>query len=175
MSRRLSGLALTGVALLAFVVGGTAEAGKLITGRQILDGSVGGRDLRDNSVTGADIADGSIGPSLYDGVSIGPQGPAGETGPTGPEGYPGLPGVRGVDVQVSRDWLVRAGATAQIKISCPYETAAVQGGAEIDAFLSDARMTFSAPRNDMGSWDVHVRNGGSAATTVRGYVVCIAQ
>ena len=46
---------------------------------------------------------------------------------------------------------------------------------EVDAYVSDARLTFSAPRDDMTGWIVHLRNGGNGATTARGHVVCIAK
>jgi hypothetical protein len=175
MSRRLSGLALVGVTILAFGVGGAAEAGGLFSGRHVKDGSVTGRDLRDNALTGRDVRNASLDPDLYDGVTVGPAGPVGETGPVGPVGGPGQAGLRGVQVAETRNHLVPAGDTVRLQADCPYNTLAVQGGVEVDAFVSDARMTVSAPLDDMDAWLIHLRNGGSAATTVRAYVVCIAE
>ena len=95
------------------VVGGSAGAvaGKLITSKNIKDGTIQTRDLRDDSVDASKLAPGAVswGKSLDaatkaqiedllgEGVP-GPQGaagPKGDTGPQGPEGAPGSRGSRG--------------------------------------------------------------------------------
>jgi hypothetical protein len=163
------------VVVLASGVTGAAEAGRLVTGKQVADGTLLGLDLRDNALTGRDVADGSLSPRLYDGLAVGPPGPRGVAGPAGGPGLHGLPGVHGVQIGRSPNVVVSAGDTATLRPDCPYETAAVAGGVEVDAFVSDARMTVSAPEDDMSGWVVYLRNGASAPTSVRAYVVCIAK
>lgn len=91
----------------ALVVGGSAGAvaGRLITSKNIKDGTIQTRDLSDNSVDASKLAPGAVswGKSL-DGatkaqiealVGEGVPGPKGDTGPQGPAGAPGASGSRG--------------------------------------------------------------------------------
>ena len=64
---------------------------KLITGKQVKDGSLTGRDVRDESLTGIDIRNGSL---IASDFAIG-QLPAGKTGPQGETGPAGAKGERG--------------------------------------------------------------------------------
>jgi hypothetical protein len=67
-------------------VGGSADASKrLITGRDIRNGSITGLDVKKKSITAAHIRGQLRGPP----GPTGPQGPAGTQGSTGPQGPPG--------------------------------------------------------------------------------------
>jgi len=102
------------LAVVFAVVAGTAAAGpaakKLLTGKDIKDGSIGIVDLSSSTrvgLKGAKGANGSTGPKGDTGPAgatgpagpagptgaTGPQGPAGAKGDTGPQGAPGLIGV----------------------------------------------------------------------------------
>jgi hypothetical protein len=90
-------------ALALFVaLGGTsvaASAAKLITGKDIRNGSVTGADIKNRSITAVDIKKGSITPDLLantaDSRSAGTAGATGATGPAGPAGPQGPRGERG--------------------------------------------------------------------------------
>ncbi|HWT95507.1 MAG TPA: hypothetical protein VN238_21095 [Solirubrobacteraceae bacterium] len=86
----------------ALLTAGSATAAKLITGKQIANGSITAADIKKNSLkadrlapslrksmtAGKAGADGKVGPA-------GPQGPAGPKGDTGAQGEPGPKGDRG--------------------------------------------------------------------------------
>lgn len=80
-------LVLIGIALGALAVGGSATAARLLTGKDIRNGSLTGADVRDGSLTARDLRPGSL-PS-------GSRGPAGPAGPAGLQGAPGTPGAAG--------------------------------------------------------------------------------
>lgn len=71
-----------------FALGGSAVAAKLITGKQIKNGSVAGVDIKNGSLTGGDIKNGSVKQAdIAPGVlTSGPSGATGATGATGPTG-----------------------------------------------------------------------------------------
>src|SRR3954469_12566968 len=95
------------LAVVFAVVAGTAAAGpaakKLLTGKDIKDGSIGIVDLSSSTRVGLKGARGPAGPQGDNGVSgakgdtgaAGPAGPTGATGPTGLTGPQGLQGVQG--------------------------------------------------------------------------------
>lgn len=92
----------------ALVVGGSAGAvaGKLITSKNIKDGTIQTQDLADDSVNAGKLAPGSVswGKSLDAAtrariealLEAGTPGPQGEKGPKGDPGAPGASGARGV-------------------------------------------------------------------------------
>jgi hypothetical protein len=83
----------------------TAAGKRLITGKQIKNGSVKGVDVRDGSIRSADVRDGSLLASDFKAGQLpapgsgsgqpGPQGPEGAVGPRGPAGPEGERGLRG--------------------------------------------------------------------------------
>lgn len=81
--------------ILTIVMGGSAAAVTLITGKQIKDGSLRGRDVGNGSLTGADVADRSLSPADFTGSLQGPPGSQGPVGPVGPRGEPGGKGAAG--------------------------------------------------------------------------------
>lgn len=94
------------VAALALVVsaGAGATAAKLITGKQIKDGTIMSSDIKNRTVKVKDISTkakaklkGASGPAGPRGAT-GATGPAGPAGSTGLPGLPGLPGLTGFEV-----------------------------------------------------------------------------
>jgi hypothetical protein len=78
---------------------GSKIASNTITGSNIKDGTVGGSDITDGSISGADIANATISAAKLKGVGgiPGPQGNTGPQGPAGPRGPQGDPGDTGAD------------------------------------------------------------------------------
>jgi hypothetical protein len=89
------------VAIAAVVLAsvGSATAARLITGKQIKDGSITSRDVKNGSLTKADFKSGQLG--------VGPQGPQGQPGGPGPEGAPGDDGDDGTDGEDGEDGFAR--------------------------------------------------------------------
>ncbi|MFY9265279.1 MAG: hypothetical protein WAO61_07615 [Solirubrobacterales bacterium] len=84
---RNSGLVLVVAFALLSVAGGTAVAGKLITGKSVKNSSLTGADVRNSSLTGADVKNNTVGPSdLNAAAKAALQGPTGATGATGSHG-----------------------------------------------------------------------------------------
>lgn len=112
--------AIAGALAVTLVVAGTsgAVAGKLITSRDIKDGTIKPRDLRDNSVTNQKIAPGAVDweKSLSAATKAqiesmaGEQGAPGEQGPPGPAGPAGSRGQAGDGALVSTDFYGLDGA-----------------------------------------------------------------
>jgi hypothetical protein len=84
-------------AIVVVLLGGTATAAHLISGKQIKNGSITGVDVKNKSLTAADFR-GSVvgvqGPTGAQGAT-GSQGATGARGPTGPKGATGDPGTAG--------------------------------------------------------------------------------
>jgi hypothetical protein len=95
--RSVASPALIAVAVVALVaaLGGTAVAAKLISGKDVRNGSLTGVDLKNGSVTGADIKDKSLTAKDFKGSIQGAQGPAGPAGPAGVAGPAGPAGPQG--------------------------------------------------------------------------------
>ncbi len=102
MSHRPSpALLLSGIALFVSLGGdslaqnGLAAATKLISGKQVKNGSLTGKDIKNGSLLAADFKKGSLpaGPTGPTGAA----GPAGEQGPMGPAGSRGVAGETGAD------------------------------------------------------------------------------
>ncbi|MDP1849259.1 MAG: collagen-like protein [Solirubrobacteraceae bacterium] len=79
------------------VLGGSAYAGTLLTGRDVRNESLTGADVRNNSIRSADVRDGTLtaGDFAFGTLRVGPQGSRGDRGPKGDPGAPGQPGQRG--------------------------------------------------------------------------------
>lgn len=94
MSRTAHIAALVAVALAS--AGTTATAAKLVTGKDVRNGSLTGADVKDRSLGGADLKRGGIpADRLTAGARKsleGQAGPAGATGPQGPQGPQGAKG-----------------------------------------------------------------------------------
>ena len=102
---------------LVIAAGGAATAAKLITGKDIKNGSITSADMKNGTIKGKDIKPGTISEKQLSGKVIdrlnsggtqgpqgpkgdpGPQGPKGDTGPQGPKGDPGTPAPGGFIVK----------------------------------------------------------------------------
>ncbi len=79
------------------VLGGSAYAGTLLTGRDVRNESLTGADVRNGTIRSADVRDGTLtaGDFAFGTLRAGPQGPKGDRGAKGDPGVPGAPGQRG--------------------------------------------------------------------------------
>ncbi|MCB0880129.1 MAG: hypothetical protein KDC46_14245 [Thermoleophilia bacterium] len=92
----------TAIVVLAVVVAPPAFSSidRMVTGRDIRNGSVTGLDVRNDSLTGRDLRDGSVGvrdlaPGLRERAVDGARGPQGSAGERGAHGATGAAGERG--------------------------------------------------------------------------------
>lgn len=82
------------------VLGGSAYAGVLLTGKDVKDGSLTGADVKNGSIRSADVGDGSLTATDFRAGALpaglrGDKGDPGVKGDPGPKGDPGEPGQRG--------------------------------------------------------------------------------
>ena len=115
------------VALLALAVGaaGAVAASKLITGKQIKDGSIEAQDLSKKARSSLKGAKGDPGP-------VGPKGDVGPAGPTGASGNPGLKGANGSDGASGADGVPGAGlATSLFSVDMTNVTYSMVGGSSV--------------------------------------------
>lgn len=85
---------------LFMLLGGSAYAAALMTGKNVKNESLTGADVRNGSIRGADVGDGSLTAADFrlGALRAGPQGAKGDRGPAGDpgtKGDPGPPGARG--------------------------------------------------------------------------------
>jgi hypothetical protein len=193
MARRLSsGRTATIVAFLAGILiatAGTATAAKLVTGKQIKNGSVSAKDL--SKAVRAQLKQAGLpGPQGVAGPA-GPAGPAGAKGDTGPAGPTGAPGLSGVQVKVIVE-SVANGATGADTVACPQGKVVLGGGVTVaggGAGTSYAqrsapvRVTFNENGDPVGysaatdgqpanGWEFQAVNQSGALREVRGYAIC---
>ena len=141
------------VAALAILAlgGGTASAAKLITGKQIKNGSIGTTDLSGSAK------------SALKGNS-GPQGPQGPQGPAGPSVVGQSTLVRSAEVPFGPDVVKSAIAF------CPAGHRVVSGGG---VSISDEQVAASVPTLSRDGWGVigvdEIDNGGEY---VQAYAIC---
>ena len=140
------------------VGGGSATAAKLITGKQIKNGSIKSADIGDGAVTSGDIRNGSIragdlAPGATSNIAnsvsappgpAGPAGPAGAVGPTGPAGPAGSTGIAEIVTAEATDF--NAGEAVA---NCPRGTRPVSGGG-IDLTPGGAIIASGATLDDNG-------------------------
>jgi hypothetical protein len=138
---------------------GSATAARLITGKQIRDGSVTSGDIRNRSLTGQDIKSRSVEASdlsasalRFGAASSAPvPAPAGPAGPAGPPGAPGAPGPTGIaQIVTVTDTGVAGGAV----VLCPPTMKPVSGGG-VDRTPNGAMWASAAFRDgDQFGWAV---------------------
>ncbi len=82
-------------AALFVALGGPAEASRLISGKDIANGTITGLDIKNGSIAAKDLKPGVIGDLGGGAGEPGEEGPKGDTGPQGPKGDTGLQGPKG--------------------------------------------------------------------------------
>jgi hypothetical protein len=150
------------LAVVCFLMAGSAVAGGLITSSQIKDGTITGKDVKDRSLSVKDFQ-GSIG-------SPGAIGPVGPVGPKGDAGSPGSPGA-GVDIeQVTKSTATNSEATKELSVQCP-NGPVLSGGYVISVNNKEIR----AVRNyAVASNEWLVRAVNDAGETVSWHVTVVA-
>jgi hypothetical protein len=96
---RLSYANVTATLALVLAVGGTSAVGaqSLLTGRNVMDGSLSGADVRNHSLSGADMRAGSLGSNTFSAAArLNLRGAKGDPGAAGAKGEPGAAGEQGV-------------------------------------------------------------------------------
>jgi hypothetical protein len=178
--------------LIAFVAGlvlacaGTATAAKLITGKQIKDGTITSKDL--SKAVQAQLAKaGAAGPAGAAGAQgePGAKGAAGEPGPAGPAG------LSGVEVKTMIQ-AVTSGGTGAGTVACPPGKVVLSGGVTVAGggagtsyvqrsaptkvgFDKDGKpVVFSYPVDGQpaNGWEFQAVNQSGAARQLVGYAVC---
>lgn len=153
---------LVAVIALLLTVGGTAVAARLITGKDVKNGSLTGKDVKNKSLTPKDFR-GSV------------QGPAGPAGAQGPAGLVALQYIEGPTTTV----LAGAGVTASVL--CPVGTSVVSGGGQPFTVGPDVILDSSFPidgpdadtvRDD--GWAVNYNNPTASNSNFRVNAVCAA-
>jgi hypothetical protein len=130
MRKRLTYANVVSTVCLFVVLGGTATAAsKLLTGKQIKNGSITGVDVKSNSLLSSDVRDGSLLATDFRAGQLpaGPPGPTGSQGPAGPSDvynnglYPGGSGISlapgGWDVRALIQGDNKGGASA-VELTC---------------------------------------------------------
>lgn len=158
---------------------GAATAAKLITGKDIKDGSITAKDLKnqtitnkkikDGTITGAKVKDGSLSPSDFSGSVQGP------TGPQGPQGSPGVSGLESVSQTFPGVFVINSGGQrglSEVKtVSCPAGKTAISGGFDLGTNPSQngqARQvtaSSSQPSADGSGWSVQLFNNSTSFDT----------
>ena len=166
--------ALLAVLVLSIGLGGTAGAVTLITGKQIMDGTVRGRDVGNGSLTGADVADMSLSAADFNGSVQGPSGAPGAQGLQGLPGPEGPAGVSGIAYGQSGPKLIAGSSTGTWQITCPPGHTAIGGGAShVDtAKRGYGRITESYPGATGISWVMTVHNPDPVEIAMSGWVMC---
>lgn len=166
------GIQVTLLAVLVVVValGGSATAGKLITGKQVKNGSITSLDLRDGSVSGLDVADGSLTDADLGELVQGPKGPRGPQGPRGLPGPIGSPGSSGLSYVVQSNSVPKS-STRTWSADCGAGTRAIGGGLS-SSTPSSFWLSASAPEISGASWIVTAKNTRDIAQTAFAWAVC---
>jgi len=134
-------------------LGGTALAGKLITGKQIKDSSVTGKDVKDGSLTAKDIKGSIAGPQ-------GPQGPAGTAAAT--------------NATIRSQTVSFAPGSRTLTVPCNAGETATGGGLSITAggtYLGSYPSPFTGKPT---GWTGSLEAAAGSGTTASVYVVCVS-
>ena len=189
---------LIAAAAITVALGGTAGAALLVSGKQIVDGSVTSRDVKNTSLSGADVRDASLSRADFTGSVQGPAGPVGPTGPGGPTGPQGAAGDRGptgvagpagiagatgavgpqgpagvTGLTYQTNGLTKSGiGLAAWGVPCPDGTRALGGGLAPTQLTSQARVLTSRPAADGLGWSVAIVNSADTPVTYYAWVAC---
>lgn len=169
---RRSAPVLLAAAVFLLALGSTATAAKLITGKQVKNGSITSVDLRDGSVTGQDLTDRSLTRDDLAELVVGPAGPVGDPGARGDEGPRGFPGESRLTYVVTPGVVPTNGRLTWVA-TCPSDTRVVGGGLSSGS-PSRLLMKTSAPETDGTSWVVTAESSFSAPVTAYAWATCVA-
>lgn len=153
------------VVAMAIVGGGMAGAARLITGKQIKDGSITGWDIKNHSLKPVDFKGSVRGLRGREGAEgpRGAQGPQGIQGPQGPAG----PTVVNQLTRVELVGVIAPGAVNHVTASCPAGQGVVSGG----YYANGTGTVFYADSFAARGWAVGYDNVGS---TVQADVTAVA-
>jgi hypothetical protein len=190
MARKVAGGRTT--TIVAFLAGilvataGTATAAKLVTGKQVKNGTITAKDL--SKAVRAQLAKAGVpGPA----GATGPKGDAGPKGEAGPKGQTGAPGLSGVEVKVVSE-PVSNGLTGADSIECPVGKVVLGGGVTVaggpagDSYVQRSApivvgfdaggipTSYSAPVDGQpaNGWEFHAVNESGFQRNVNGYAIC---
>lgn len=189
---RLSYANVVSTLCLFIVLGGSATAAVLITGKQVKDSSLTGVDVRSSSLTGSDLKNNSVGsldikdgdllasdfkPGQLAAGASGAQGPKGETGATGSTGNTGAPGtvgspgVSGYERKVSPTIFMGAETELLGSVTCPVGKSVLGGGVE-GTQNTPGTLTVSAsyPGSSPREWKARVHYTGANGAN-EGFIV----
>lgn len=146
-----------------------AQAGRWVTGAQVVDGSIASKDVKNGSLLSKDIRNGSV---RWKDLAPGAR-RAGPTGPTGPAGPSGTAGVSGWELATSTVPLPTLGGDGTATVLCSAGKKAVGGG--VDGLRSGLALTGSAPTPDGTGWTVDWAEVGLLGTLTGATVhaVCV--
>lgn len=166
-ARRRGAVAFVVVVVLGLMsFAGTSVAGRLVTGRQVKDGSVKAVDLRPNrAVRGADVRDGTLSPTQMAPLAAGPP------GATGSAGAPGLDGLASFEY-LAPDFTALRNTTTPFTATCPAGKVVVGGG--LSSVSQQIQIVDSHPTDDQTGWSVTVRNNAASDQTVFAWAVCVS-
>jgi len=170
---------LVATAILVLGIAATAGAARLLTGKDIKNGSLTGADLRNGSLGAKEFSDSALdqlsvrGPAGPNGPAGG-AGPKGDTGPQGPKGEKGDPGGVGPTVIRSDGITFVASSFASEDAPCAAGEHATGGGFNIGAGVN---VTTSSPDDRDGDgvpdgWFVAGQNQDGFTTSGSVYVIC---
>jgi len=155
---------------------GSATATRLVTGKQIKNGSATGADIRTSSLRGADVRDGSLDvQDLYRERArqlVPPDGDIGPEGPKGPPGDRGVSGLRSISYQRSQAFNLAPGSKIDQFVPCPPDRLALSGGSSFYGNDLGPLILQSAPSSDRLSWHVKVENNTFTSVSVFLWAVC---
>jgi hypothetical protein len=158
----------------SFAADAVTSSARLITGKDVKDGSLTGKDIKDGSLTGKGIKDGSLtAADLTPGLAsatgaAGPAGAKGNTGPAGSQGAkgdagtPGTSGIAGLEI-VSSTSTSDSTSYKQNAVSCPAGKTAISGGS------TDSAATQPAPLAVVTSQPAKNGSEASAGQTPDGW------
>lgn len=131
-----------------------AQAGRWVTGAQVVDGSLASKDVKNGSLLSKDIRNGSVRwKDLAPGARRpGPTGPAGPQGPAGPAGAAGAAGVSGWELATSSVPPLDLGGDGSATALCAPGKKAVGGG--VDGLRSGLSLVSSMPTPDGSGWTI---------------------
>lgn len=165
---RIAHVAMLAAVVFALALGGTAVAGKLITGKQVKNGSLTSADVK--KLSGDDIAERGLTSQDFAELVTGPAGPEGPEGPDGEHGEQGPPGSSGLVYKIE-PYDVPKDAAHTWSAFCPAGTTVLGGGLSAGQ-PSQFWLQASGPDISGNSWVVTAHNRHSAPLKAFAWAAC---